>query len=82
MRIRKQNIGDKNIVGRKIEARRKEISMKQCELLSQLHMKGIEINASGLSKIEGQIRGVSDYELKAFSEVLGLSLNNLLGVED
>lgn len=81
MRIRKQEIGDKNIIGQKVEARRKEIGMKQRDLLTQLQIKGIEINASGLSKIEGQLRTVNDYELKAIAEVIGMSLNELLDVK-
>lgn len=82
MRIRKQEIGDRNIVGQKVEARRKEINMKQRDLLTQLQIRGVELNASGLSKIEGQIRSVNDYELKALSEVLEISVNELLGIED
>lgn len=82
MRIRKQEIGDRNIVGQKVEARRKEINMKQRDLLTQLQIRGVELNASGLSKIEGQIRSVNDYELKALSEVLEMSVNELLGIED
>ncbi len=82
MRIRKQEIGDRNIVGKKIEKRRKEINMKQRDLLTQLQIKGIELNASGLSKIEGQLRSVNDYELKAISEVLGMSVNELLGIDE
>lgn len=81
MRIRKQALGDKNIVGAKIETRRKELEMKQFELLFALREKGIDLNASGLSKIEGQIRGVNDYELKAFAEVLKISVNDLLGIK-
>ncbi|MBO4342047.1 MAG: helix-turn-helix transcriptional regulator [Clostridia bacterium] len=82
MRIRKQEIGNRNIVGQKVEARRKEINMKQRDLLTQLQIKGIDINASGLSKIEGQLRSVNDYELKALSDVLGISVNELLGIEN
>jgi transcriptional regulator with XRE-family HTH domain len=78
MRIRKQALGDKNIVGSKIEARRVQMGMKQRELLEALNKKGIELNASGLSKIEGQVRGVCDYELKALAEVLETDVNDLL----
>ena len=81
MRIRKQEIGNRNIVGQKVEARRKEINMKQRDLLTQLQIKGIDINASGLSKIEGQLRSVNDYELKALSEILDIGVNELLGIE-
>ena len=63
MRIRKQPLGDRNICGKKVEARRKEIGMKQKDLLTQLQIRGVDLNASGLSKLEGQIRSVSDFEL-------------------
>ena len=82
MRLRKQAIGTRNIVGARVEARRKEMGMKQKELLSLLQEQGIEINASGLSKLEGQIRSVPDYELVALANALQISVNRLLGLED
>ena len=39
------------------------------------------MNASGLSKLEGQIRYVTDIELVALSEILEVSVDYLLGVE-
>ena len=81
MRTRKQALGDRNIVGAKIEERRKSIGMKQKDLLAQLQVNGIELNASGLSKLEGQIRNVTDIELKAFSKILGVSVDELLGLK-
>ena len=81
MRIRKQPLGDRNLVGERVGKRRKEINMKQIELLTQLREKGVEFNASGLSKLEGQIRSVNDYELVAIADVLGVSINWLVGKE-
>lgn len=81
MRIRKKSLGDKNIIGANVEAKRKELNMKQKDLLTQLQIKGIDLNASGLSKLEGQLRFVADYELKAISEVLNVSVNELLGIK-
>lgn len=81
MRIRKQSLGDKNIVGAKVEQKRKAMGMKQKELLTQLQIKGVELNASGLSKLEGQLRCVTDIETKALAEVLGVSVNWLLGID-
>jgi hypothetical protein len=40
------------------------------------------MNASGLSKLEGQIRSVNDYELVAFSRILGVSVEWLLGMTE
>ena len=82
MRLRKQPIGTRNVVGARVEARRKELGMKQKELLALLQEKNIEINASGLSKLEGQIRSVPDYELIALAEALDISVTRLLGLEE
>ena len=81
MRTRKQVLGDKNIVGARGEQKRKTIGMKQKDLLAQLQIRGVDLNSSGLSKLEGQLRGVADYELKAIAEVLGVSVNWLLDIE-
>ncbi|MBR2152675.1 MAG: helix-turn-helix transcriptional regulator [Clostridia bacterium] len=81
MRIRKKELGNSNIVGARIEKRRKELGLSQKDLLAKLQVMEIELNSSGLSKIEGQIRGVSDYELVAFSQILDLTLNQLVGLE-
>ncbi len=82
MRIRKQALGTRNIVGARIEAKRKELGIKQIDLLTQLQIRGVELTASGLSKLEGQIRSVCDYELVAIADILGVSLNWLVGKED
>ncbi len=81
MRTRKQALGDMNIIGAKVEKQRKAIGMKQKDLLAQLQIRGIDLNASGHSKLEGQLRGVADYELKAIAESLNVSLEWLLGCE-
>lgn len=78
MRIRKQELGNRNIVGEKVEARRKNLGMKQIDLLTQLQIKGVELTASSLSKLEGQIRCVNDYELVALAEILGVTINWLV----
>lgn len=81
MRVRKQELGDRNIAGARVEQRRKAIGMKQKDLLTQLQVRGVDLNASGLSKLEGQIRSINDYELVALAEVLGVTVNWLLGLE-
>ena len=79
MRMRAQPLGDRNIVGRRVEQRRKSIGMKQKDLLTKLQVKGMDINASGLSKLEGQLRYVTDVELVALAEVLDVSIDWLVG---
>lgn len=82
MRIRKQELGSRNKVGSRVESKRRELGMKQKDLLAKLQVKGIELNSSGLSKLEGQIRSVNDFELIALSEALGVTVTWLLGLED
>jgi hypothetical protein len=82
MRIRKQVLGTRNIVGARVELARKQQGMLQKTLLAQLQVCGIDLNASGLSKLEGQIRCVMDFELAALAEILGVSVDWLLGRED
>lgn len=82
MRVRKQELGSRNIAGAKVEQRRRAIGMKQKDLLTQLQVRGVDLNASGLSKLEGQIRSINDYELVALADVLGVSVNWLLNLED
>lgn len=78
MRTRKQKLGDRNLIGSKVEEIRKRNGMKQKELLAQLQVNGIDMNASGLSKLEGQLRTVTDIELVALADVLGVSINDLV----
>lgn len=79
MRIRKQPLGERNIVGARVEQARKTSHLKQKELLEQLQGHGVDLNASGLSKLEGQIRLVTDTELVALSDILGVSIDWLVG---
>lgn len=78
MRIRKKALGDKNLVGARIEAARRTRGMKQKELLAQLQVRGVDLNASALSKLEGQLRIVTDIELLAFAEILDVDVMWLL----
>lgn len=82
MRLRKQALGTRNMVGARVELARKQKGMKQKELLAQLQVRGIDMNASALSKLEGQVRCVMDFELAALADILGVSMDWLLGRED
>ena len=82
MRTRKQTLGDKNIIGERVKNIRKIKDIKQKELLAQLQVRGVDMNSSGLSKLEGQVRGVNDRELKALCEIFEVSADYLLGITD
>ena len=78
MKPRRQELGNKNIIGNKITKLRQEKNIKQKELLAKLQTKGIDINPSSLSKLEGQTRPVSDIELKILAEIFNISADDLL----
>ena len=79
MRLRKQALGNRNLIGARVEQARKELGMKQKELLAQLQVNGVDMNASALSKLEGQMRSVNDFELVALANILNVSGDWLLG---
>ena len=81
MRTRQQALGDRNIVGVRVEQRRRDLHMKQKDLLTRLQINGVDLNASGLSKLEGQYRLVTDIELKCLALALEVKVDWLLGIE-
>ncbi len=78
MRIRKQPVGTSNISGKKIEELRKSKGYTQKYIVEKLKIRGIDMTISSLSKIEGQIRQVADYELAALADILDVSVLDLL----
>ena len=70
-------VGCDNLIGQNIVLLRKRMGLKQTELLAQLQVRGIDINQSALSDIEGQNRKVSDRELLAIADILGVCLDEL-----
>ena len=82
MKVRKLELGNRNIIGARVTEARKIQNMKQVELLAKLQLKGIELSTPSLSLLEGQKRPVSDIELSALADVLNVSVNWLLGKEE
>ena len=81
LKTRKLELGNRNIVGARVTEARSRIGMKQIELLAKLQVAGIEISVPALSLLEGQKRPVSDKELAALADILGVSVDWLLGRE-
>ena len=79
MRKREQPLGTRNIVGTRVKMAREDQNMKQKELLQRIWEFGIDMDQSGLSKLEGQIRHVMDYEISALADILNVSADWLLG---
>ena len=71
--------GKANIVGKRILELRKKKKLSQEELAAKMQLNNIEISQKVISRIEKQEeRFVTDYELLIFSQVLGVSIYELL----
>ena len=70
-----------NISGANIERIRKSKGMKQAELVAKMQLMGVDINLSSMSKLEGQVRTISDIELKAISQILKVTMEELVATE-
>ncbi len=70
---------NKNIAGRRIKQMREQMGLSQDQLSGRLARTGIAIDRAGISKIETSMRGIYDFELKAFSKILKASSDWLLG---
>ena len=66
----------------KVRDLRKELGLRQEDLAAQIQLKGINMERDSISRIEIGTRFVSDFELKIFAEVLGVSVNWLLGIDE
>ena len=82
MKPRKLDLGNKNIIGARVTQARKAQGMKQIELLTKLQLAGIEMSTPALSLLEGQKRPVSDIELNAIADILGVTVNWLLSRDE
>ena len=78
MNTRKLGLGNRNLVGRRVTEARRALGITQVQLLARLQVRGVDINASALSKLEGQLRTVTDIELLAFAEILDVDVFWLL----
>ncbi|MCK5843060.1 MAG: helix-turn-helix transcriptional regulator [Victivallales bacterium] len=72
------NLRKKNITGKRIKEIRLQLGLSQDQLSGRLAKRRITIDRAGISKIEIGLRGVYDFELKAFSKILKVSADWLL----
>ncbi len=71
--------GKKNVCGERIHEARCKKRISQADLAARMQIKGITIERDSISRIEIGTRFVADYELMIFSEILGVSVEWLLG---
>jgi hypothetical protein len=78
MKPRRHPPGNKNIIGSKVLSIRKAKHIKQKDFLAKLQTLGMDISATGLSRLEGQYRLVQDYEVILLAKALDISIEELL----
>ena len=78
---RKTPLGTRNIVGAKVEKVRKQKNIKQRELVAILQSMGMDIGEASMSRLEGQLRLVQDFEVPVLAKALNVSVEWLLDQE-
>ena len=67
----------KNLIGENLKRIRMSLKMSQQDLSNKLELLGVYICRGSVSRIEDFSRTVTDIELFAISEVLGVEINEL-----
>lgn len=66
--------GKSNLCGERIRLARAKNRITQSDLAAHMQIAGITLERDSISRIEIGTRFVTDYELKVFTEVLGVSM--------
>ena len=71
----------RNVIGNRVRLARKKAKppITQADLAARLQIKGLRVDRVTISKIEIGYREVSDIEVAAISEALGVSISWLFG---
>lgn len=77
MKIRKQEYGCSNMVGKNIERLRKKQGIKQKDFIAKMQVMGCDINPTSYSKLEGQVRSATDREIYAIARILNVTMETL-----
>lgn len=77
MKSRKQEYGNRNMVGRNIELLRKRKNISQKDFISKIQVMGIDMNPTSYSKLEGQLRLATDKEIYVIAKILEVPVDEL-----
>lgn len=75
--MRSLPLGNKNEIGANVTRLRKMRKMTQRELAAQMQLRGVDINPSSLSKLEGRTRIATDREVRVIAEIFGIPIEVL-----
>ena len=82
MKIRKQEYGSANMVGKNIERLRKERGIKQKDFIARIQVMGCDMNPTSYSKLEGQVRSATDKEIYVIAKLLNVQMEELFDWEN
>lgn len=74
--------GEKNLICNRLIELRKQQGISQRDLAHKLQLAGYDMDKNVITRIETNKRYVTDIELRALSEVLGVSYAFLIDGED
>lgn len=77
MKIRKKEYGSANMVGKNIERLRKERGIKQKDFIAKIQIMGCDMNPTSYSKLEGQLRSATDFEIYVIAKILNVNMEEL-----
>ena len=77
MKIRNQEYGNSNLVGKNIERLRKNRGIKQKDFIAKIQTMGCDMNPTSYSKLEGQVRSATDKEIFVISKILSVAMEEL-----
>lgn len=80
MFINKTESKRNNICGIKVAEVRKKMRISQRQLADNLNEAGLTIDKNAVQRIESGQRFVIDTEIETIAKVLGISINELLGI--
>lgn len=70
----------RNIIGGNIKYLRKKYGLSQEQFVAKLHLAGLDLDRTSLSRIENYTRVVYDYEVVYFSQALNISILELYNI--
>lgn len=70
-------VNERNITGKKIKSIRLCKKITQEQLAARLHVQGLNMDRTNISRIERQSRELYDYEVKAIANALNVNIDDL-----
>ena len=74
--------GQKNLIGSQLVELRKHFSLSQRDLAHKLQLAGYNLDKNVITRIENYQRYVTDIELKGICEVLKVSSDSLIDIQN